>query len=91
MDALKIKKAEELFRSAVGLTTEKRVSFLTEQCGDDVALRTFVEDLLAHDATGMGDFLCKPAFTASMVMRECQWSGVAMITASTSPLSSKSL
>ncbi len=64
MDALKIKKAEELFRSAVGLTTEKRVSFLTEQCGDDVALRTFVEELLAHDATGMGDFLCKPAFTA---------------------------
>ncbi len=32
-----------------------------------------------------------PSSAASMVMRECQWSGVAMITASTSPLCSRSL
>ncbi len=63
MDETTIKKAEEIFQLVVDLPTEQRERALAERCAGDADLRTFVEQLLSHDATGMGEFLCKPVFT----------------------------
>lgn len=63
MDEARVKKAEEIFQLVVELAAEDRESFLTKQCGPDVELRVFVDELLMHDATGMGGFLRKPVFT----------------------------
>ncbi len=63
MDEARVKKTEDIFLVAVELPAEDRKSFLAKQCGPDVELRGFVDELLAHDATGMGEFLRKPVFT----------------------------
>jgi len=63
MDAEKIKRAGEIFQVAVELPEAQRAAALDQQCGDDAELRAFVEQLLAHDATGMGGFLGTPVFT----------------------------
>lgn len=63
MDAAKIKRAEEIFQVAVDLPTDQRGPVIGEYCAGDAELRTFVEQLLAHHETGMGEFLRQPAFT----------------------------
>ncbi|MFQ5806601.1 MAG: protein kinase [Phycisphaerae bacterium] len=66
MDAGKIKRAEEIFQLAVERPVEERESVLNESCAGDAGLRAFVDQLLSHDATGMGEFLCRPVFTPSL-------------------------
>ncbi|MCH8838978.1 MAG: ABC transporter permease, partial [Candidatus Marinimicrobia bacterium] len=62
MNAAKIKKANEIFQLVVELPVEELESFLTTHCAGDTDLRAFVEQLLSHDAAGMGEFMCRPVF-----------------------------
>jgi tetratricopeptide (TPR) repeat protein len=63
MDPAKTRRAGEVFQAIAELPEEQRAAALERQCGEDAELRAFAEQLLAHDATGMGDFLRKPVFT----------------------------
>lgn len=63
MDAAKIKRANEIFQAVADLPDKERESCLAANCSGDNDLRGFVEQLLSHDAAGMGGFLCQPVFT----------------------------
>jgi Tol biopolymer transport system component len=51
---------ERLYHAALERSTEERVGFLTEACGNDEALRRELESLLEHHARA-GDFIETPA------------------------------
>ncbi len=53
-------RAKELYHSALGLEESSRPAFLNEACGDDAALRSEVESLLAADKAAER-FLVSPA------------------------------
>ena len=53
-------RVSELYHEASGRPSEKRDAFLTEACGEDVALRAEVESLLRYDGAA-GPFLETPA------------------------------
>ena len=53
-------RVSELYHAASGHPPEKRGAFLTEACGEDVALRAEVESLLRYDGAA-GPFLETPA------------------------------
>ena len=53
------KQIEDVFNSAIELAPEDRAAFLARACGDDAALRSEVERLLAHDADA-GEFIAAP-------------------------------
>ena len=53
-------RTKELFQAALGVASERREEFLARACGEDVALRTEVEALLASDSAAEG-FLEPPA------------------------------
>ena len=58
--------AEAIFLASENIPVEKLPRFLDQQCGDNKALRSFVESLLNHDAQGMSDFLqATPTGTAT--------------------------
>ena len=63
-------RVSELYHEASGRPPEKREAFLTEACGDDVALRAEVESLLRFEGAA-SPFLEKPAaaFAARTEMR----------------------
>lgn len=63
MNAARIKKANEIFQAVADLPDEERESCLAANCSGDKDMRGFVEQLLSHDANGMGGFLCQPVFT----------------------------
>ncbi len=58
--------AESIFLAAENIPMEKRPQFLDQQCGDNKDLRSFVENLLAHDDQGMDDFLQAKLVPASV-------------------------
>ncbi|UCC30909.1 MAG: serine/threonine protein kinase [Phycisphaerales bacterium] len=62
MEAAKVKQAEQLFQIAIGLPASERDTLLAERCAGDAGLRALVDQLLAHDATGMGEFMQQPVF-----------------------------
>ena len=66
MDATQIKRAKEVFQLVVDLPDEQRESLLTKHCAGDAHLRAFVQELLSHDAAGMGEFMCKPVVASSL-------------------------
>jgi serine/threonine protein kinase len=53
----RLNRAESIFQAAADLPPGERGALLTEQCGDDPALRDLVEDLLERHDGGMGEFL----------------------------------
>ncbi|MFH1749127.1 MAG: serine/threonine-protein kinase [Planctomycetota bacterium] len=57
MDTARYKRAEEIFHAAVSLSTEAREALLEHECTHDHELHAFVQQLLYHDSTGMGDFM----------------------------------
>ncbi len=63
MDAEMIKKAKDIFQSAVDLPESQREAFLSNHCADDADLRAVVQRLLSIDAEGIGEFMCTPVFT----------------------------
>ena len=62
---------KEIFHSAQDHSPADRSAFLNEVCGNDAAVREYVEELLAADASN-GDFLSSPAyeFAAGMLSDE---------------------
>ena len=56
------KKAELIFEEVVALSGEMRSSVLAKRCDGNRELRGFVEQLLASDDSGMGDFLSRPLY-----------------------------
>jgi len=50
-----------IFEAACEHPTERRAGFLVEACAGDEALRREVEEMLAHDASGGGKILDRPA------------------------------
>ena len=40
---------EEVFQSAIDQPPERRLAFVAETCGDDVELRSLIENLLSRD------------------------------------------
>ena len=63
MNAAKIKKAKEIFQLAVDLPADELEQLVKNRCAGDADLQAFVEQLLSHDAGGMGEFMCRPVFT----------------------------
>src|SRR5262245_3888152 len=49
MSSTPTQRIEELFHRAADLPHEQRAAFLEQQCGQDRALRSAVEELLLHD------------------------------------------
>jgi len=62
MSGVRQKKAELIFQEVVALSPGMRSSVLAERCDGNRELRTFVEQLLASDDSGMGDFLRRPLY-----------------------------
>jgi hypothetical protein len=60
MNGEQLKKAQSIFEEAVDLPASRRGPILAERCGDDEELRAFVEQLLASNDQGLGDFLQAP-------------------------------
>ena len=60
-------RVSELFHAASAHPPEKRDAFLTEACGEDVALRAEVESLLRYDGVS-AQFLEAPAADAIAVV-----------------------
>lgn len=63
MNAATINKVKEIFQAAVDLPPTEQELFVRERCASDTSLRDAVSRLLRHESEGMGDFLCRPAFT----------------------------
>lgn len=61
LDPTKLKKAESAFQNLVELPSHQRGVLVAEQCDGDGEIRAFVEQLLAHDDSGMAGFLGAPA------------------------------
>ncbi len=64
MDASRIRKAENIFQQAVDLPLDARGALLDQSCQSDPELRRYVEALLAHHDSGMGEFLETPVFAS---------------------------
>jgi len=63
MDPVRFALAESIFQEALPLDGTQRAVLLTMRCGEDDALRSFVENLLSHDKGGMSGFLDREVFT----------------------------
>ena len=66
MTEKRLQKARSIFDKLVELPDEQRGPVLVAECAGDTQLRAFVEELLANDDGGMGEFLATPAFQANM-------------------------
>ncbi len=62
MSADQQREAEDLFHEALDLSPDERAAFIDRSCGDDSALRTELESLLAADRRAT-DFLADPAWS----------------------------
>lgn len=61
MDPTKIRQAQEIFQRGCTMPVAECPRILEAECQGDSELRDFVERMLRHDASGMGEFLCTPA------------------------------
>jgi len=64
MDPANFKRAEEIFHAAADLPGTQREAFVERKCEDAPELRAFVQRLLNHDSTGMGEFMRQPPVKA---------------------------
>jgi len=64
------REAESIFQEVVASSAGERDAILARRCGDDASLRAFVERLLNHDDSGMGDFLRPLGPTAGLAQPE---------------------
>jgi serine/threonine protein kinase/Tfp pilus assembly protein PilF len=62
MTGQRLQRARAIFEKLVDLPAEQRGPILAEDCHGDEPLRAFVEQLLANDDRGMGEFLASPAY-----------------------------
>jgi WD40 repeat protein/tRNA A-37 threonylcarbamoyl transferase component Bud32 len=64
MTVERLQRAREIFEKLVDVPHEQRERALGDACGSDSELRVLVQQLLANDDGGMGNFLATPAFVA---------------------------
>ncbi len=62
MTGKRLQRARAIFEKLVDLPADQRAPILAEDCHGDEQLRAFVEELLANDDGGMGEFLANPAY-----------------------------
>ncbi len=72
MTGTQLQRAREIFEKLVDTPPDQRTSLLAVACKDDAHLRAFVEQLLANDDGGMGEFLETPAYASDCDARESE-------------------
>ncbi len=61
LDSAMLRRGAEIFDRVIAMDPARRAEALRRECGGNEPLRRWVERLLEHDDSGMGDFLHTPA------------------------------
>ncbi len=64
MTGRQLQRARAIFEKLVDVPPDQRDPLLAEACNGDQQLQAFVEELLANDDGGMGEFMATPAYVS---------------------------